>query len=121
MWAPAVWVAELAVEPTKENKPKPGERGEDTVGLHALRPSAVARWIAAGANPTEVARWAGHTSVVTVLDRYGHLLPKDDDVITDALLALFADGETNAARSARVVPLRPRRTPSRGGPCELGR
>ncbi len=105
IWAPATWAAELAVEPTKENKAKPGERGQDTIGLHALRHSAVALWIAAGANPTEVARRAGHTSVVTVLDRYGHLLPKEEDNVTDALSRLFADGEVKAARSAQVVPI----------------
>ena len=42
---------------------------------HDLRHTAVAFWIAAGASPKEIATRAGHTSVVTVLDRYGHLLP----------------------------------------------
>lgn len=36
----------------------------------------------------EVAARAGHTSVVTVLDRYGHLLPGTQERVTDALDAL---------------------------------
>jgi integrase len=36
----------------------------------------VAFWIPAGASPPEVAARAGHASMVTVLDRYGNLLPK---------------------------------------------
>ena len=45
--------------------------------IHDLRHTAVALWIAAGASPNAVAARAGHASVVTVLDRYGHLLPGD--------------------------------------------
>lgn len=70
-WAPAVAAAGL--EPLR---------------IHDLRHTAVAFWIAAGANPNEVKARAGHTSVTTVLDRYGHLLPSDDDKVTDALDAM---------------------------------
>jgi integrase len=59
--------------------------GFDGLRIHDLRHSAVALWIAAGASPNEVAARAGHRSVVTVLDRYGHLLPDRRDDVTDAL------------------------------------
>jgi integrase len=52
---------------------------------HDLRHSAVALWIAAGATPTEIAARAGHASVVTVLDRYGHLLPGSEERVNAAL------------------------------------
>jgi integrase len=52
---------------------------------HDLRHTAVSLWIAAGASPKEIAARAGHTSVVTVLDRYGHLLPGHEDKVNDAL------------------------------------
>ena len=52
---------------------------------HDLRHTAVALWIAAGASPVEIAARAGHTSVVTVLDRYGHLLPGSEDRLNAAL------------------------------------
>jgi integrase len=57
---------------------------------HDLRHTAVALWIAAGASPREIATRAGHTSVVTVLDRYGHLLPGSEDRVNVALDALAA-------------------------------
>lgn len=63
--------------------------------IHDLRHTAVAFWIAAGASPNEVAGRAGHSSVVTVLDRYGHLLPGHEDAVNDALDAM-AHGATPA-------------------------
>lgn len=71
MWTPAVEAAGLS-----------------TLRPHDLRHTAVAFWIAAGASPTEVAARAGHSSVVTVLDRYGHLLPGTGERVTDALEAM---------------------------------
>jgi integrase len=69
---------------------KPGvtAAGLDPLRLHDLRHTAVAFWIAAGASPKEIAVRAGHSSVVTVLDRYGHLLPGSEDHVTDALEAM---------------------------------
>jgi hypothetical protein len=52
---------------------------------HDLRHTAVAFWIHAGASPKEIAVRTGHSSVVTVLDRYGHLLPGTEERVTDAL------------------------------------
>ena len=59
--------------------------GLSPLRIHDLRHTAVAFWLAVGASPVEVARRAGHASVVTVLDRYGHLLPGSEDTVTDAL------------------------------------
>jgi integrase len=64
--------------------------------IHDLRHTAVALWIAAGASPTEVAQRAGHTSVVTVLDRYGHLLPATVDAVTQKLNQIASTMETLA-------------------------
>ncbi len=58
--------------------------------IHDLRHTAVALWIAAGASPKEIAARAGHSSVVTVLDRYGHLLPGQEEAVDDALDAMVA-------------------------------
>ena len=52
---------------------------------HDLRHTAVAFWIAAGASPKEIANRAGHTSVVTVLDRYGTSCRGSEERVTDAL------------------------------------
>ena len=48
----------------------------------------MAFWLAAGATPVEVAARAGHASTVTVLDRYGHLLPSTSVAVTSALDAM---------------------------------
>jgi hypothetical protein len=66
----------------------------------------VALWIAAGANPKEVAARAGHASVSFTLDRYGHLYPEADLSLRERLEAIM--------RPARAIcdGLRPRRGPS---------
>ena len=66
------------------------EAGLEPLRPHDLRHTAVALWIAAGASPKEIATRAGHTSVVTVLDRYGHLLPGSEERVNDALDAMAA-------------------------------
>jgi integrase len=55
--------------------------------IHDLRHTAIALWIAAGANPKQIAVRAGHTSVSVVLDRYGHLFPDHDRALLEALQA----------------------------------
>jgi len=52
--------------------------GLDPLRPHDLRHTAVALWIAAGANRKEVAVRAGHTSVSFTLDRYAHLFEGHD-------------------------------------------
>jgi integrase len=74
----------------------PAVRRADLEGLrpHDLRHTAVALWIAAGASPNEIAARAGHASVVTVLDRYGHLLPSGAELVNSALDELAASART---------------------------
>ncbi len=60
--------------------------------IHDLRHTAVALWIAAGANPKEVSARAGHASVSFTLDRYGHLFPEADAALRDRLDALYVAG-----------------------------
>jgi len=62
-----------------------GRAGLDGLRPHDLQHTAVALWIEAGACPTEIAARAGHSSVVTVLDRYGHLLPGSEDRVAAKL------------------------------------
>jgi integrase len=60
-------------------RPAVTKAGLDPLRIHDLRHTAVSLWIAAGVEPLEIARRAGHTSVSFVLDRYGHLLDRPDD------------------------------------------
>jgi integrase len=60
------------------------------VRIHDLRHTAVALWIAAGANPKLVSARAGHTSVSFTLDRYGHLYPESDAELCHRLADFYA-------------------------------
>ena len=82
-WNPAVAAAELV-----------------PLRVHDLRHTAVALWIAAGANPKQIAVRAGHTSVSVVLDRYGHLFPEQDELLMSAL-------ESGASAFAPLTPMKP--------------
>jgi integrase len=73
--------------------------GLDGLRIHDLRHTAVALWIAAGANPKEVAARAGHTSVSFTLDRYGHLYPDADQALRDRLDALHALSQARQSAS----------------------
>jgi integrase len=79
--------------------------GLDGVRVHDLRHTAVSLWIATGANPKEVAHRAGHTSVRTVFDVYGHLLPDADDALVDALDVLGRRVLAEDAGTGRVLEL----------------
>ncbi|MEZ5236135.1 MAG: site-specific integrase [Acidimicrobiales bacterium] len=82
-WTPAVNAAGLA-----------------PLRIHDLRHTAVSIWIAAGANPKQVAARAGHTSVSVVLDRYGHLY-RDHDVDLIKTLKGSPDARPLNRRSSR--------------------
>jgi integrase len=71
---------------------------------HDLRHTAVALWIAAGANPKEVSVRAGYTSVAFTLDRYGHLFEGHDDELRERLDAMHALG-LQAVSAVTVVAL----------------
>lgn len=77
--------------------------GLDPLRPHDLRHTAVSLWIAARANPNQVAAWAGHTSVSVVLDRYGHLFPGHEESVLAELDRL---GSTPAPPMASVRTLR---------------
>lgn len=70
--------------------------------IHDMRHTAISLWVESGMDPLQVAAWAGHTSVVTVLDVYGHLRPREADPLAklDALVA----AETGPL--ATITPIR---------------
>src|SRR6266536_1994942 len=81
-----------------------GAAGLGGLRIHDLRHTAVALWIAAGANPKIVAARAGHTSVSFTLDRYGHLFPDADEQLREQL-----DRFIRKAQGGVTAPPRPRR------------
>jgi len=91
---------------------RPATRAAGLDGLHPhdLRHTAVALWIAAGASPKEVAVRAGHTSVKTVLDVYGHLYDEADTRLRSRLDAVFvapSTGPSAAPAEQETAPGRP--------------
>ncbi len=62
----------------------------DGLRPHDLRHTAVSFWISAGADLTQLKRWAGHESVATLIDTYGHLMPDREGPVLAALEALAA-------------------------------
>jgi integrase len=85
--------------------------GLDGLRIHDLRHTAVALWIAAGANPKEVSARAGHSSVSFTLDRYGHLYPEADTALRDRLDVLYGSARSAPASSVVRLPRRPGRGP----------
>ncbi|MBW3575217.1 MAG: site-specific integrase [Actinobacteria bacterium] len=78
--------------------------GLEPLRLHDLRHTAVSFWIAGGASVKEIAVRAGHASVATVLDRYGHLLPDSDTELRERLEQMFTAAD-QPAPTGQVVPL----------------
>jgi integrase len=88
VWAPAVRQADLA-----------------PLRVHDLKHTGVALLAAAGVDPKEVSRRAGHASVAFTYDRYGHLFPEADRAAAaklDGLRARALDHQsgTEVARPA---------------------
>jgi integrase len=76
-------------------KPATIAAGVAPLWVHDLRHTAISLWIAAGDNPKEVSRRAGHTSVAFTLDRYGHLYPDADERARQRLDALIEDAQAD--------------------------
>jgi len=88
-----VWQAATIASGLGERVPAPTEGNEARTvysGLrpHDLRHTAVSFWIAAGADLTQLKKWAGHESIATLVDTYGHLMPDREEPVLEALDAL---------------------------------
>jgi integrase len=93
-------------------RPATRAAGLDGLRIHDLRHTAVALWIAAGANPKEVSTRAGHVSVSFTLDRYGHLYPEADSALRDRLDALYGSAQPATTSPVVRLPRRAGRGPS---------
>jgi integrase len=80
--------------------------------IHDLRHTAVALWIAAGANPKEGSARAGHASVSFTLDRYGHLYPEADTALRDRLDVLYGNAQPTPTSPVVRLARRAGRSPS---------
>ncbi len=80
--------------------------GLEPLRVHDLRHTAVALWIASGANSLEVSKRAGHASTAFTQDRYGHLYPDADDRLTARLDLLLEESERQRRETAPVRAFR---------------
>ncbi|WP_433469576.1 tyrosine-type recombinase/integrase [Spirillospora sp. CA-128828] len=94
IWKPAAIKAGI-VDPAKEREPDAPPR--DHNGMHALRHWFASVLLAGGEGIPAVSEWMGHSSPSITLDRYGHLLPDNEDRMTGLIdEALKPDHEQGA-------------------------
>lgn len=90
VWQPATIAAGLGERVPAPTEAKPTRTEYAGMRPHDLRHTAVSFWIAAGADLTQLKRWAGHESIATLVDTYGHLMPDREEPVLEALEQLAA-------------------------------
>jgi integrase len=75
--------------------------GLEGLRFHDLRHTAVALAIAEGAHPKSIQSRIGHSSIVTTLDRYGHLFPALDEQIAEGIDTAWRTAVADSARTGR--------------------
>jgi integrase len=60
---------------------------------------------AAGVNAKALSSYMGHSSITITLDRYGHLMPGNEDAAAELLDAYLTRADTTA-RFAQLNPMR---------------
>jgi integrase len=75
--------------------------GLDPIGLHEARHTFASILIAAGVNAKALSTYLGHSSIQITLDRYGHLMPGNEDEAV-ALVDAYLERATVGRQSATV-------------------
>ena len=75
--------------------------GLDRITLHECRHTFASLMIAAGVNAKALSTYMGHANVRITLDRYGHLMPGNEEEAA-ARLDAYLDRADTAARLAQV-------------------
>ena len=71
------------------------------IGLHEARHTFASLMIAAGVNAKALSTYLGHSTIGITFDRYGHLMPGNEDEAAGLLDAYLARADT-AARLAQL-------------------
>jgi len=69
----------------------------DETRFHDLRHTYAALLIAQGAHPRAIMERMGHSTITVTLDNYGHLFPKLDEALDDALESVYRTSASGAA------------------------
>ena len=72
------------------------------IGLHEARHTYASLMIAAGANAKALSTYMGHSSVTVTYDRYGHLMPGNENEAA-ALLDTYLNGANTGAHPAQTL------------------
>jgi integrase len=72
----------------------------DAIGLHECRHTFASLMIAAGVNAKALSTYMGHSSITITLDRYGHLMPGNEDEAA-GLLDEYLERSTGAQTGAQ--------------------
>jgi integrase len=75
--------------------------GLERIGLHEARHTCASIFIAAGVNIKALSSYLGHASITITLDRYGHLIPGNEDEAV-SLVDRYLDGSSARADSASI-------------------
>ena len=70
-----------------------GKAGLEPIGLHECRHTYAAFMIAAGVNAKALCSYMGHSTITMTLDRYGHLMPGNEDEAAEMLAAYLERDE----------------------------
>ena len=65
------------------------EAGLEPIGLHECRHTYASFMIAAGVNAKALSTYMGHSSITITLDRYGHLMPGNEEEAARLLTAFI--------------------------------
>jgi integrase len=74
------------------------------IGLHEARHTFASLMIAAGVNAKALSAYMGHSSVTITLDRYGHLMPGNEDEAAALLDAYLSRADTAGRISQLAAP-----------------
>jgi integrase len=72
--------------------------GLEPIGLHSCRHTFASLMIAAGVNAKTLSTYMGHSSISITLDRYGHLMPGNEQQAAAMLDSYLTGAETGASR-----------------------
>jgi integrase len=76
-------------------------KGLEPISLHECRHTFASLMIAAGVNAKALSSYMGHSSITITLDRYGHLMPGNEEAAAE-LLDVYLERANTAARLAQL-------------------
>ena len=103
VWQRATIAAGLGERVPAPSAAKPKRTLYEGLRPHDLRHTAVSFWIAAGADYAQLKKWAGHESIATLIDTYGHLMPDREEPVLEALDRLAAAAATPAGEVVELT------------------